>query len=931
MGFCALSQTRPATGIADIVASIDTLRNRIPAEKLYIQFDKPYYSTGDTIWFKAYLFDAAFLTASQKSGIVYIELANDTNKVLLQRMLPVKFGLGIGNIVLNKEDIPEGSYTLRAYTNLMRNFGEDLVYKKSFYVSSSTGQNWLVHSNTILSKESGKDNLRLALQFNQFDKKALGMYQMDIRVLEGKKVLFRDKVQTDVDGLLDVNFNLPEKADGKNISIVAEDPGVLTSRKINIPIPVNRPENTDLQFMPEGGNLVAGISSQVGFKAIGEDGKGIEMNGKVYSGSGSQEVAVFNSAHKGMGAFELMPKAGENYTARVILSDGTTKNYALPLVKNSGTAIRINNPKESDSLEVSISISPDLLTVPKGLLVGATATSSPPATSTSFSPATSTYYLIGQSRGVICYGSVIRFNGNINIRKVAKSLFPTGIARFTLFSTDRQPLNERMIYIDHHDNLNIAITPDKASYKTRDSIALTIKVSDKNGGPIQGSFSLAVTDDNQVRTDSLSNNILTTLLLTSGLKGTIEDPGQYLQTTDQAWANLDNLLLTQGWTGYEWKDIFNPPSVPQYAAEPEFMVHGRVSNVFNKSLAGTPIQLFSSRPGFFMNTLTDKDGSFIFSRFPAADSIRFFIQAKNKKDKSFNVGVDVEEFKAPVFKSDDQSPIPWYVNSDTTLLRYIRTAAVQREEEFKLQGRNMLNEVTITAKKIIKGSKNLNGAGNADITLEQKDMDKAKTISLFELLEKRFIGLRERDGYSAEGDRTSSYLLFDRIVKLIIDGVLIDDQMGQYIGLNMDYLTAEDIQGIELMTSYKYKIPYFQMDINKPLFATPDDYVYFEVTTWSGHGAYLKKTPGTYLYKPMPFVGTKQFYRPKYNVKTAIAKSTDLRSTIHWEPNIITDKDGKAIISFYSADRPGTYTIITEGSDMNGNLGSKINSIFIKP
>jgi len=971
LSLCAFSQTRPVMGINGIVASMDTLRSRIPAEKLYIHFDKPYYSTGDTIWFKAYLFDAAFLTGSLKSGIVYVELANDTNKVLLQRMLPVTAGLGRGNIVLNKEEIPEGSYTIRAYTNLMRNFGsaasggEDKVFKKSFYVSGSTAQDWLVHSNTILSKASGENNLRLGLQFNQFNGKALAMRQMDIRVLDGKRVLLRDKVQTDIDGMMDVNFDIPENADGKKISIIAEDPGALTAYKVVIPIPVNRTENTDLQFMPEGGSLVAGVSSVVGFKAIGEDGKGVEVKGKVYSSSGSEEVAVFSSLHKGMGSFELKPKASESYTARVIFSDGTTKNYALPLVKNSGTALRITNPKESDSIEVTISIPSDLLTATSSPATAtsssAAATFSPPATVPKGLPgatsSSATYYLIAQSRGVICYGAIVRFNGaNINQRKIAKNLFPSGIARFTLLSADRQPVNERMIFIDHQDNLNITVTPAKSSYKTRDSIALTIKVNDKNGNPVQGSFSLAVTDDNQIRTDSLGNSMLTSLLLTSDLKGTIEDPGYYFQTADAAWAALDNLLLTQGWTGYQWKDVFNPPAIAPYSAEPEFVVHGRVSNAFNKSLAGTPIQLFSSRPGFFMNAITDIDGTFTFSKFPPADSLRFFIQAKNKNDKSNNIGVNVDEFKPAVFRSDNQRFIPWYVNSDTTLLKYVKTAAIQKEEQIKFQaGVNVLNEVTITAKKIVKDSKNLNGLGNADMILDEKDMEKAKKVTLFNILEQRLTGFHKT--YPTEVPYHSSinssfrmfaaYAAYQRPVKLIIDGVFIDQMMGQDDEFFMDFLNAEDIKGVEIMSSSKNMDNYFMWEPNKPPLATSftlakipymghvwqgwGPAVYIEITTWSGHGAWMQKTPGTYLYKPMPFAGTQQFYRPKYTVKTGKVTLADLRSTIHWEPDIITDKDGKAFVSFYSADKPGTYSIITEGSDMNGNLGSKINSIFIKP
>lgn len=66
----------------------------------------------------------------------------------------------------------------------------------------------------------------------------------------------------------------------------------------------------------------------------------------------------------------------------------------------------------------------------------------------------------------------------------------------------------------------------------------------------------------------------------------------------------------------------------------------------------------------------------------------------------------------------------------------------------------------------------------------------------------------------------------------------------------------------------------------------------------------------------------KQFYCPKYTVKNSNQGiGTDMRSTIHWEPYLKTDENGKANVSFYSADNPGTYTIILEGSDMNGNIG----------
>ena len=898
----SLSQTPAQSEIGSIVASMDTLHNRMPAEKLYIHFDKPYYSTGDTIWFKAYLFTADFLRASEGSGIVYLELANDTNKVLLQRMLPIQNGLANGSIVLNKEDVPEGSYTIRAYTNLMRNFGEDRVFKKNLYISGAAAQNWLVNFNPTLTPKAGKDSLQLAMQFNQFDKRALGMHEMELRVLEGRRTLFRDKVQTDVEGKLDVNFTLPEKADVKNVSIVVSDPRD-PKHTMTIPIRVSRPENTDLQFMPEGGNLVAGIPSVIGFKAIREDGKGVELSGKVFRDG--QEVAVFNSSYKGMGSFELTPKSGETYTAKVVLN-GVEKSFPLPAVKVLGTAIRVINSPGSDSVEVVISSNLLVATVP------------------------ASYYLIAQSRGIICYGAVIRFSENNSIRKkIAKNLFPTGITRFTLLSADHQPLNERISFMEHHDNLNITINPAKPAYTTRDSIALEIAVKDQQGNPVKGNFSMAVTDDSQVKTDSLGNNILIDLLLRSDLKGSIEDPGHYFQQTKQAATDLDLLMLTQGWVGYEWKDIFNPP-VPQYQAESEFVVKGRVSNVFNKGTAGTPIRLLSVRPFMIIDTLTHKDGSFRFSGFPQTDSLAFIIQAKNKNDKSFNIGVEIDEFKSPAFNTGIQRFMPWYVNSDPSIVKYITTTLDQHREQLNLPpGTNMLDIVSITRKKIIKGSYNLNGEGGADIILDEADIKKEGSMSLYELLKKRFPSIEKK--MIREG-------IFRYVLSKLTIYLVLDSEVPPYLGpLNlegtdfyMNYFNAEDIRGIEIMSSNKFEMAYNKDIVSTKMWAKWDEApMYIHITTRSGKGSFTRKIQGVDLYKPMPFASTKQFYSPRYSI-TDKADGKDQRSTIHWEPNIMTDNEGKAVISFYSADNPGTYSIMMEGSDMNGSIGRQTGTITIK-
>jgi hypothetical protein len=106
-----------------ITASSDTLNKKKPEEKLYLQLDKPYYAIGDTLWFKAYLFNATYLTASGKSGILNIDIANDSNKVIKQYRLPVQSGLTWGNITLILfEPIPTGCAILVMISFFIKRF-----------------------------------------------------------------------------------------------------------------------------------------------------------------------------------------------------------------------------------------------------------------------------------------------------------------------------------------------------------------------------------------------------------------------------------------------------------------------------------------------------------------------------------------------------------------------------------------------------------------------------------------------------------------------------------------------------------------------------------------------------------------------------------------------------------------------------------------
>ncbi len=359
--------------------------------------------------------------------------------------------------------------------------------------------------------------------------------------------------------------------------------------------------------------------------------------------------------------------------------------------------------------------------------------------------------------------------------------------------------------------------------------------------------------------------------------------------------------------------------------------------------------LLSKSPEIVRDTLTDNNGRFIFDHFPRVDTPVFVIQAVNKNGKSFNVGLTVDETLPPNFtKPPYPQMMPWYVNSDTTLLSLAKNDARAKELQYFPGSGHMLHEVKITAKKVIKDSYNLNGPGNVDQVIDEKELENAGHKTLLQLLKEKIPGFKTGDVHqqhlwlfiqdvdltnlvpgTVAFSRWEWYYVKYKPVKFIVDGTSATivnptyDVLSYFNGFNninnyLQSISAEDVKGIELMFSDKYGAKYSSTDIAS-----------IEITTRSGHGPVMSNTPGRFLYKQLPITPVAQFYKPRYLITDTSKHSPDLRSTIDWEPNVIMDVNGKGRVSFYAADKPATYTITIEGTDMMGNLGFKTQKIII--
>lgn len=118
-------------------------RNSVPEknktvlyEKVYLHIDRELYSPGDDVWFKSYLVSGISHQLIPGYKNIYVQLINDSGEVADQKLLLSNNGVAKGDFLL-PDSLPDGTYTIRAYTRYLQNFGEESYFHKKIVVAGA--------------------------------------------------------------------------------------------------------------------------------------------------------------------------------------------------------------------------------------------------------------------------------------------------------------------------------------------------------------------------------------------------------------------------------------------------------------------------------------------------------------------------------------------------------------------------------------------------------------------------------------------------------------------------------------------------------------------------------------------------------------------------------------------------------------------------
>lgn len=297
-------------------------------------------------------------------------------------------------------------------------------------------------------------------------------------------------------------------------------------------------EKLDAQFLPEGGRAVAGLEAVYGVIIKDASGQGVpNLEGSITDGAG-QEITRFKVNPLGIGRVGLLLGKSQVYYAQFKVDE---KEYRIPLPPAYPEGIVLKLAELKNDIGLSLEMVPG------------------PGTPSDQS------YQLSIHNGDEIKAFPISFTGNLKqLKVIPKADLYKGMNVITLMDQNSRPLLERLYFNDR--GLEFFETYQTRSAIDSGKVKVTLEIPGLNAAKFS-SLSLSVLPDN---TSSYTHhhNLPSYTLLQPYVKGPIQNAGYYFEDIDaRKRYDLDNLLITQGWSSYSWNTIMNHPPLYRFDFE----------------------------------------------------------------------------------------------------------------------------------------------------------------------------------------------------------------------------------------------------------------------------------------------------------------------------------------------------------------------------
>ncbi len=858
-------------------------------EKIYVHANHVFFKPGETVYFKIYVVNAKDQTPSRLSRVVYAELINPAGNVLQKLHYEVKNGYATGSFDFG-EQAAGGIYKIRMYTNWMRNESDSSFFVKEITLQKVIAPRLLMKLEFPQKGYGAGDEVRADFSMRNLSDEPIKNYPASYTVSIGGEVIQTSAFKTNSEGKWQLAFTLPKTLttnDGLlNITIHYDSYTEAISR--SIPIVLNK---IDVQFMPEGGTFVASIAANIAFRAVNENGKPVDIKGEVWD-NGGNKITAFESYQFGMGKFPFTPEQGRLYTVKITSPAHITQQFALPMAATSGVVLNL--------FKAGNHIIARLVSTDEGRV-----------------------RLVGETKSAVYFAKSLLLKKGENTVETDERLFPAGIARFTLYTADSLPLAERLLFLNETRQLRVSISTDKQKYLPREKVQLTIKTTDESGRPVPSNLSLAVVDDKLWSyADDKQDHILSWLLMSSELKGKIEEPAFYFKREEpKAIPALDLVMLTHGYRYFDYIADVQKEGKLKFSPDQQNILSGMITDSKENPVKATVFLITAVQGGKATRLTTGDDGLFFFSELSPGTNYYLLARAVHKKEKIrirvVQNGIGYNPLKAAAFRQ-----LPTRAANEIVRNAIITHAAAEKQKAFAkaapgtknaigvgLNGNNALDEVVVTAygtvtKRLMTGSITTIYAkdipANNIVDALQGRVPGIMIVGNANPLDHQKLAIRGAGTINGGGEPL-----------IVLNGIPMEQ-------FRLNALNPADIESVTVLKDGSATALYGSRAANGVIIIESRKYRNERIRIHAGSQSYYESQ--FVLVGGQEYAVARKFYAPAYYSLDA-PERTDFRETIYWNPVVQTDRNGSATVEYYNSDATTTFRAIAEGIGYNGRPG----------
>lgn len=625
----------------------------------------------------------------------------------------------------------------------------------------------------------------------------------------------------------------------------------------------------DIQFFPEGGNLVQGIESKTAFRIVDQSGKGVDCKGAIID-KNNDTVTRFQPEKFGIGNFKLTPSPGNEYKAIVKVA-GRTIIKPLPAAYEQGYVMNIS---ERDVSRLQLKINCNI-------------------------QSTEAVYLVVHTRQSLKIAERIPLINGTGELTIDKSKMGEGISHLTIFNSARQPVCERLYFIRPLHKLTIESASTGMQFDSRKKVDIDVMSKDEMGKAVSANMSVSVYKVDQLQ-GLETIDISSYFWLTSDLKGDIESPNYYF--TEAGIKAADNLMLTHGWRRFAWQNIARSAKpIIEFLPEVEgHIINGKIINAKTGKPA-VDVLTYLSVPGARLQLYGSQSNSHGDIRFYTKNFIgsnEVILQADNRVDTSYGL-----ELSNPFSEKVSSSTIPAFQLSDNTKNALLDNSIVsQVQNAYSGEKLKQLYAPGIDSTAFF-------GRPDSQYLLDNYVRFTTMEEVLREYVHEVLVRRQKEKFRLMISDNVNHILMEDPMILLNGVPVFETDKIMQYDPLK--------IRKLEVMN----KEYYFGPLILKGM---------MNFTTYRPDPAMLVDKNSVVIdYEGLQL--QREFYSPVYETESQLTgRMPDFRNVLYWSPAINSDSQGKARISFYTSDQKGKYLVVFQGMTSTGNTGENSFSLEVK-